>query len=46
MSAAGADSRASAFFVRRRIELTAAYQHRNRTIAAFAGAASVQSRSR
>ena len=39
--AAGAGSRATAYFVRRRIELTAAWQRRNKTIVAFVGNDSV-----
>ena len=34
--AAAADSRATAYFIRKRIEMTAAWQRRRRTIAAFA----------
>ena len=40
--AAAADSRPTAFFVRRRIELTAAWRRRHGPIAAFAGADSVR----
>jgi hypothetical protein len=36
--AASADSRETAYFIRRRIELTAAYRRRNGNIAAFVGA--------
>ncbi len=39
--AARADSRGSAYFVRRRMELTAAWQRRNKTLVAFVGEDSV-----
>lgn len=39
--AARADSRGSAYFIRRRMELTAAWQRRNKTIVAFVGEDSV-----
>jgi hypothetical protein len=39
--AAGAGSRAAAYFIRRRMELTAAWQRRNKTIVSFVGDDSV-----